>query len=74
MVLPPSHTWQVPIVEDMIWEGRAGQMEAVVTGPGRAILFYGWQSVGEGLTLGEARYAAFTLSGVNCPSHNGRTH
>ena len=28
-------------------------MEAVVTGPAQAILFYGRQCLGEGLTLGE---------------------
>ena len=27
------------------------------------MLFYGWQSLGEGLSLGEAQDAAFTLSG-----------
>ena len=40
--IPPlSHAWQGPIMEDMAQEGRAGLMEAVVTGPGIAILFYG---------------------------------
>ena len=34
-------------MEDMVQEGRAGLMEAVVSGPGRAILFYGQQSLGE---------------------------
>ena len=48
----------------MVWEGRAGLTEAVVTGPGQAILFYGWQSLGEGLSLGEARDTALTLSGI----------
>ena len=38
---PPPHTWQVPIMEDMVWEGRDGLTEAIVTGPGWAILFYG---------------------------------
>ena len=33
-------------------------------GPGRAILFYGRHSLGEGLSLGEARDAAFTLTGA----------
>ena len=49
-------------MEDMVQEGRVGLMEAVVTGPGWAILFFGWQSLGEGLSLGEARDAAFMLS------------
>ena len=52
------------IVEDMVHEGRTGLTEAVVTGPGRAVLFYGHHSLGEGLNLGEARDAAFTLSGI----------
>ena len=33
-------------------------------GPGRAILFYGRHSLGEGLSLGEARDATFTLTGA----------
>ena len=45
-VLSPPHTWQVLIVEDMVQEGRPSLMEAIVTGPGQAILFYGWQSLG----------------------------
>ena len=35
-----------------------------MTGPGWAILFYGWQSLGEGLSLGEAQDAMFTLLGA----------
>ena len=58
---PSSHTWQAPIVED---EGRTGLTEAIVTGPGWAVLFYGCHSLGEGLSLGEARDALFTLSGI----------
>ena len=61
---PPSHAWQVPIVEDMVWDGKAGLMEAVVTGQGQAILFYGWWSLGEGLSLGEAWGTVFMLSGA----------
>ena len=38
--------------------------EAVVIGPGWAILFYGWQSSGEGVSLGETCDAMFTLSGA----------
>ena len=38
-------------------------MEAVVIGPGRAILFYGRRSMGEGLKVDEARDAAFLLTG-----------
>ena len=41
VITPPlSHAWQVPIVEDMVWDGKAGLTEAVVTGPGWAVLFY----------------------------------
>ena len=41
---PPPHALQVPIVEDMVQEGKAGLTEAIVTSPGWAILFYGWHS------------------------------
>ena len=44
----------MPIVEDMVSDGKAGLTEAVVKGPGWAILFYGQQSLGERLSLGEA--------------------
>ena len=40
-VPPPSHSWTTPVIEDMLQETRAGLTEAVVVGPGRAILFYG---------------------------------
>ena len=33
-------------------------------GPGRAVLFYGKCSLGEGLSLGKSRDAAFVLTGV----------
>ena len=36
-------------------------MEEVVTSPSWAILFYGQQSLGEGLSLGKAQDAMFTL-------------
>ena len=39
-------------------------MKVVVTGPGGDILFYGGQSLGEGLSFGEAWDAIFTLSGA----------
>ena len=41
MTPPPPHAWQVLVVEDMIPDGKSGLIEAVVTGPGQAILFYG---------------------------------
>ena len=63
-VPPPSHAWMAPLVEDMLHNARNGLTEAVVMGPGRAILFYGRNSMGEGLTLDKARDAAFLLTGV----------
>ena len=63
-VPPPSHAWMAPVVEDMLWEARAGLTEAVVIGPGRAILFYRRHSIGEGLKADEARDAAFLLTGA----------
>ena len=53
-VPPPSHAWKAPVVEDMLQEARAGLTEAVVIGPGKAILFYGRCSMGEGLKADEA--------------------
>ena len=53
-----------PVVEDMLQEVRAGLMEAVVIGPGRAILFYGRHSMGEDLKVDEARDAEFLLTGA----------
>ena len=38
-VPPPSHSWMAPLVEDMLHDVRTGLTKAVVTGPGRAILF-----------------------------------
>ena len=63
-VLPPSHTWMVPVVEDMVQETRAGLMEGVVIGPGRAILFYERHFMGKSLKADEARDAAFLLTGA----------
>ena len=59
---PPSHAWTAPVVEDMLQEARAGLTEAVVIGPGRAILFYGRCSMGEDLKMDEARDATFLLT------------
>ena len=50
---PPSHAWQVPVVEDMVCDGKSGLTKAIVMGPGQAVLFYGRWSLGEGLSLGE---------------------
>ena len=64
-VVPPTpHTWQVLIMEDMVWEGRTELTEATVAGLGWAVLYYRQQSLGERLSLGEARDATFTLSGI----------
>ena len=52
------------MVEDMLQEARDGLTEAVVIGPGRAILFYGRCPMGEGLKVDEARDAAFLLTGA----------
>ena len=53
--MSPSHSWMAPLVEDMLQEARAGLTESVVTGPGRAILFYVRHSMEEGLRVDEAR-------------------
>ena len=63
-VPPPLHTWMTPVIEDMLQEARAGLTEGVVIGPGKAILFYGIHSLGEGLKMDEARDTAFLLTGA----------
>ena len=40
-VPPPSHAWTAHLVEDMLHYARTGLTEAVVTGPGRAVIFMG---------------------------------
>ena len=52
------------LVEDMLHKARTGLTKAVVTGPGRAVLFYGRCSMGDGLTADKARDAAFLLTGA----------
>ena len=61
---PPSHSWMPLLIEDMLWEARAGLTEAVVISPSRVILFYRRCSMGEGLRADEARDAAFFLTGA----------
>ena len=61
---PPSDSWTAPLVEDMLHNARTGLTKAVVTGPGRAVLFYGRRSMGEDLTTDEARDTAFLLTGA----------
>ena len=51
-------------MEDMLHGARTGLTEALVTGPGRAVLFYGRHSMGEGLTVDKARDVVFLLTGA----------
>ena len=64
VIPPPPHSWMACLLEDMLHEARTGLTEAVVTGPGRVVLFYGRHSMGEGLMADEARDATFLLMGV----------
>ena len=61
---PPSHSWMAPLVEDMLHNARTGLTKAVMTGPGRAVLFYRRCSMGEGLMADEAIDATFLLTGA----------
>ena len=63
-VPPPSHSWTAPLVQDMLCDARTGFTEAVVIGPGRAVLFYGRHSMAEALTTDDAIDAAFLLTGA----------
>ena len=63
-VPPSSHSWMAPLVEDMLHDAWTRLTEAVVIGPGRAVLFYGRHSMGEGLTADKARDATFLLTGA----------
>ena len=63
-VLPPSHSWMAPLMEDMLHDARTRLIEAVVIGPGRAVLFYGRHSIREGLMVDKARDTAFLLTGA----------
>ena len=64
-VIPlPSNSWMAPLLEDMLHDAKAGLTKVVVTGPGRAVLFYGRHSMGEGVITDEARDAAFLLTGA----------
>ena len=54
-----------PLVEDMLCsKARTGLIKAVVTGPGRAVLFYGRHSMGEGLMADKPRDTTFLLTGA----------
>ena len=50
-------------MEDRVLDGKSILTEAIVTGPSRANLFYGWQLL-EGLSLGKAQDTVFMLSGA----------
>ena len=43
---------------------QTGLNKAMVMGPGRAVLFYGRHSLGEGLSPGRSRDTAFVLTGA----------
>ena len=60
----PSHTWTASLVEDMPCYARTGLTKALVTGPGRPVLFYGRHSLGEGLSPGKSRDTTLMLMGV----------
>ena len=51
-------------MEDMLHDARTRLTEAVVIGPGRAVLFYWRHLMGEGLTMEEARDTTFLLTGA----------
>ena len=61
---PHSHSWTALLVEDMLHNARTGLTKAVVTGPGRVVLFYGRHLMGQGLMADEARDATFLLTGA----------
>ena len=61
---PLSNTWTAPLVEDMLHSARTGITEATVTGPGRAVYFYGRHSLGKGLSPDRSRNTTFMLTGV----------
>ena len=61
---PPSHSWMASLTEDMLHDTRTRLTKAVLIGPGRAVLFYGRHSMGEGLITDKARDTTFLLTGV----------
>ena len=70
---PPCHSWMAPLVEDMLCKARTGLTKAVVTGPGRVVLFYGRHLMGEGLMADMARDATFLLTGAGTWGENWPT-
>ena len=63
-VPPPSHSWMALLMADILCDVRTRLTKAVVTGPGRVVLFYGRCSMGEGLTAEEATDATILLTGA----------
>ena len=61
---PTSHSSMAPLMEDMLHDARTRLTKAVVIGPSREVPFYGRHSMGEGLTVDDARDAAFLLTGA----------
>ena len=59
-----EETGGVPPVPCLDSAFSGGFTNAMVMGPGRAVLFYGRCSLGEGLSLGKSRDASFVLTGV----------
>ena len=51
-------------MEDILCDARTRLTEAGVTGPGRAVLFYGRFSMGKGLTTDKAKDATFLFTGA----------
>ena len=58
----PFHAWSGSLVADMFMDGLEQITEAVVLVQGETILFFGWWSHKEGLPLGNARDAGFSLT------------
>ena len=62
--LPPKSTWIGPIIAEELTGVRA-PTEAIVLGPGRAVLFYGHRSQGEQLDALEADQEAECLEQID---------
>ena len=62
--LPPKSIWVSPIIAEEL-KGVRALMEAIVLGPGRAVLFYGHRSQGEGLDALEANQEAEHLEQID---------
>ena len=61
---PPSHAWTSLLIADMFQDGLEEWItEPVVLPPRETILFFRWQSLKEGLPIGDARDVGFHLGG-----------